>query len=221
MTNSKRIGLIPVFVLTTVTFITSSPSSTMAAIGELGLQFSTERTEDQSGGASTALSERHFRFNIATGFKSALNNRASADAVVNADGSTTLPATGSLTHWIGYGLSFRGERGLFASAEVSGFGLGLFVGWYAGPFSVRADYIALAELKSNGAFTETAYREGSGFSVSARWLHTFDSENISLGPSLTFEQMTFAKSQTGSLPETSNSRKTESLIPGFIALFHF
>ncbi len=218
MTNSKRIGLILIPLLTTVTFLTLMPLGAHAAIGEIGLQFSTERTEDQGVGSS---SERHFRFNIASGFKSALNNPESADAVVNADGSTTLPAAGKLVHWLGYGIAFRGERGLLASSEVSGFGLGVFVAWYAGPFSIRADYIALAEMKSNSSITETAFREGSGFAVSARWLHALENQNISIGPSLSFEQMTYAKSQIGSLPESSNSRKTESLIPGVVAVFHF
>ncbi len=218
MTNSKRIGLILISLLTTLTFLFISLPNAYAAIGEIGLQLSTERTENQGTGAS---SERHFRFNIASGFKSALNRSDSADAVVNADGSTTLPTTKSLIHWFGYGLSFRGERGLLASAETSAFGIGVFAGWYAGPFSIRADYIALAEMKSNDTVNETSYREGHGYSISMRWLHAFDSQNVAVGPSLTFEQMTYEKSQVGSLPETSNSRTTESLIPGIIALFHF
>ena len=218
MTNSKRIGLILIPLLTTVTLLTFSPRLANAAVGEIGLQFSTERTEDQGTGAS---SERHFRFNIASGFTSALNNSESADAIVNADGTTTLPSTNKLIHLIGYGVSFRGERGLLSSSEISGFGLGVFVGWYAGPISLRVDYIALAEQKSNNGVAETSYREGSGYSVSARWLHRFESSNIDMGPSISFEEITYAKSRVGTLPETSNSRKTESLIPGIVALFYF
>ena len=167
-------------------------------LGEIGLQMSTERAEDGTG---NALSQRFFRLGIAAGW--------SASSVT-------------------YGLSFRTERGLQDGSSLSGYGLGVFVGWFYGPFSLRADYIGLAEQKADNGITETRFLDGSGFSLQARWIQWFEdsSQNESrrrygFGPTLSFDQMSYGKTAVGTLPETSATRKTESLTPGLTGVFEF
>lgn len=168
------------------------------SVGEFGLQVMTERTED----SGTASSERHLRANVAAGWASALNG----------------------DHSLAYGASFRSERGFQNGAELSGYGLGVFLSWFHGPFSVRADYIVIATQKSNNGVVETEFREGRGISLQVRWLHWpnwFEGDRIGFGPSLTFEQIRYAKSRVGSLPETGTTRTTESFTPGLIGVFLF
>lgn len=172
-------------------------------IGDISLHISTDRSEDAG---TTATSERHFRLNLATGW----SHEVAPDNL------------------LGYGISFRTERGLQSGSELAGYGVGVFLGWYNGPFSLRLDYVALSELKSNNGVNETAFRDGSGVSLQARWIHWFGettaderTRRIGFGPSLAFEQIKYAKSRVGSLPETSNNRVTESLMPGFAGVFLF
>lgn len=191
---------VPIALFGIVTCVATTTAAFAAGYGELGLQLSTERTEDASSAATTvgsAVSERHFRFDIATG----LRTRAS-----EADDVT-------------YGLVYKTDRGLQNSADLSGYALGAFVGWLHGPISIRLDYLFLAELKSNSGVVETQYREGSGISFEARWLQWFG--EFAVGPSLTFTQMNFTKARVGSLPEIAASRKTESLTPGLRGIFSF
>jgi hypothetical protein len=183
----------------TVVFTLSSPLARAASYGELGAHLTTERSED-GGAAPSASSERHFRFDIATGLRSEV---AENQAVT-------------------YGVVFKSERGFQTGGELSGYGLGAFVGWSLAAFSARLDYLIFAELKSNSGVSETQFREGAGFNLELRWLVTPQSEpRLSIGPALAFTQMTFAKMRIGSLPETSASRKTESLTPGIRAAFVF
>lgn len=186
----------------------SSPDVSHArALGDISLHVSSQRTDD---GASGATSDRRFRLNLAMGWLSELNR----DEV---DPPSQL---------LGYGLIVRTERGFQSSSELAGFGLGLFLGYYAGPFSVRIDYFALSELKSNNGIVETAFREGSGYAVNLRWLHWFESINdgknrVGVGPSLSYEQTTYSKSRVGSLPESNASRTADAISPGVVGLFYF
>ncbi len=186
------------------------------AIGEVGLQIFTERVEDAAGNTSR---ERQFRVGLATGWTTKLNRPESQDAKVMPDGTTVPAPADAWVHRIGYGVSFRTDRGLHNGSSLSGYGVGVFVGWYAGPLSVRADYIALAEQKSDNGAVETAFREGSGYSIQARWLQWFG--RYAFGPSLAYEQTTYAKSAVGTLPESSATRKVESITPGLTGVFHF
>jgi hypothetical protein len=193
-----------VFVLTNLLFAATAHAS---ALGELALHFSSSRTEDAGAGAS---STRTYRANIAMGWLSELNSDEVETAKQN----------------LGYGIVLRSERGFQSSSSIAGYGLGVFVGYYAGPISVRLDYFALAEQQANNGQVETAYREGSGYAINVRWLHWFEAVNggknrMGIGPSLVFEQIGFAKSRVGSLPETSNTRSTDSLSPGIVGLFYF
>jgi hypothetical protein len=193
-----------VFVLTNLNLSTFASAS---ALGELGLHFSSSRSEDLGSGAS---STRSYNANIAMGWLSEINK----DEVEKAKQE------------LGYGLVFRSERGFQASSSIAGYGLGVFLGYYAGPISVRLDYYALAEQQANNGVVETAFREGSGYAINVRWLHWFEALNdgknrVGVGPSVVFEQMTFAKSRVGSQPESGATRSTDSLSPGLVGLFFF
>lgn len=168
--------------------------------GELGAHLATDRTEDTSGAVS---SERHFRFDLASGWQSSLSE----------------------TQSVGYGVVFKTERGLQSGGEISGYGIGAFLAWYMGAFSIRADYLLLSELKSNNGVVETQFREGAGYVLEARWMHWLEptdaGHRLALGPALAFTQMKYAKTRVGALPETGVSRSTESLTPGLRAIFVF
>ncbi len=170
-----------------------------AGFGELGVHVTTERSEDS--GSPTATSERHFRVDLASGWRSEISE----------------------THSLGYGLVFKTERGLQTGSELAGYGVGAFVAWYAGPFSLRFDYLLVSELKMNNGFVETQYREGSGYSLEARWLHWLEpsesGHRLGLGPALAMTQMKYGKTRVGSLPESSASRATENLTPGIRAIY--
>ena len=174
-----------------------------AGFGELGVHVTTERAEDNGTTGITATSERHFRVDVASGWRSEVSEIQS----------------------IGYGLVFKTERGLQTGSELAGYGLGAFVGWYAGPFSLRFDYLLVSELKANNGFVETQYREGNGYSLEARWLHWLEpsetGHRLGLGPALAFTQMKYGKTRVGSLPESSATRATETLAPGIRAIYIF
>lgn len=184
------------------------------SLGDISLQMSTERTED---GAGNALSQRFFRVGIAAGWSSLLGPTETQDSAIAA-----------WPHRLAYGLSFRTERGLQDGSSLSGFGFGVFVGWFYGPFSLRADYFGLAEQKADNGITETRYRGGSGFSIQARWIQWFGNSSsdagerrYGFGPTLSFDQMSYEKTTVGTLPETGATRKTESLTPGLSGVFEF
>jgi hypothetical protein len=203
----------PLFAALAYTFIAlftlSSPEAFGRGFGELGLHLSTERSEDAGNAASVAQSERHFRFDIATGWQSMLSE----------------------THFVSYGLVFKSERGLQNSSDLTGYGLGAFAAWFRGPFSVRLDYLLIAELKSNSGVAETQYREGRGLSFEARWLHSLTwlqgneigdaGSKFAIGPAVVFTQIKYGKTRVGSLPEASATRVTESLSPGLRAVFMY
>ena len=197
-------------VVSTIFVLASMISGAVArasALGELGLHFSSARTEDAGAGASSA---RSYRANIAMGWLSELNK----DEVEQPKQT------------LGYGLVLRSERGFLSTSTIAGYGLGVFLGYYSGPISIRVDYFVLAEQQANNGVTETAYRDGSGYAINLRWLHWFEPANdgknrVGVGPSLAFEQMTFAKSRVGSLPESSATRSTDSFSPGLVGLFYF
>lgn len=182
------------------------------ALGEAAFAIATERKEDiDAGTESGATSNRRFRFNLAVGWLSELNRDELAGS----------------QHNLGYGMVVRTERGFESSSDLNGFGLGVFLGYYSGPISIRIDYFAFAELKSNDGIVETAFREGNGYAVSARWLHWFEEPRgdrptrFGIGPALSFEQTVYKKSRSGSLPESGATRMTESLTPGLVGVFNF
>lgn len=192
--------------LLALTFISTAEAR---GFGELGLQLFSGRIEDQTTNGN-ASSTRHFQLDIATGWHSQIGE----------------------TQWMSYGLAFNSQRGFQSDADLSGYGLGAFVGWYHGPFSVRLDYIFLAEMKSQNITNETQFFDGSGFNLEARWLHWFEdadgaadgngkSRKFALGPALAFKQIGFSKTRVGSLPETSANRKTEQFVPGLRGIFIF
>lgn len=174
-----------------------------AVYGEVGVQVTTERSDDASATATGASSERHFRIDLANGWLTEISDEQT----------------------INYGVVFKTERGLQAGSELSGYGVGAFVAWSYGAFSSRLDYLALAELKANNGNVETQFREGAGYMLEARWLHWLkpieSGHRFGLGPSLAFNQMKYGKTRVGSLPESSSTRTTESLTPGIRAIFIF
>lgn len=170
------------------------------AIGELNASISSDKVEDQTAPKG---SETHLRVNVATGWLFELSD---VDA-------------------LGGGISFRAGRGLVFDGQgddVTGYGVGLFAAWYRGAFSIRADYIALAELKSNNGIAETAFRDGRGFALQARWMFWLQTEpRLGIGPSLGLERMEYVRSRVGTLPETSASRTVTAPIVGMTSLFYF
>lgn len=201
----KRLAIVPIVVV--LTSLNSGSIANASALGELGLHFSSSRTEDVG---SSATNDRSYRATIAMGYLSELNR----DEVEQSKQT------------LGYGTVLRSERGFQSTSAIAGYALGVFLGYYAGPISVRIDYFFLAEQQANNGITETVYRDGSGYAINVRWLHWFEAVNdgknrVGIGPSLAFEQTTFAKSRAGSLPETSGTRSTDSLSPGLVGLFYF
>lgn len=166
------------------------------AIGELNASISSDKIEDETV-VNAPGDERHLRITAATGWNFELSE------------FDTLSG----------GVNFRADRGIGNSNDVIGYGFGIFGSWHRGPFSIRADYILLAELKSDNGFVETSFRDGQGYALQARWL--FGSEKNGIGPMLGFEQMKYPKSRVGTLPETSASRTTTAILLGITSQFYF
>ncbi len=184
-------------------FTLSSPRAEARGYGELGAHLSTERAEDASSTTPRVQSERHFRFDIATGWQSPIAE----------------------TQLLSYGLVFKSERGFQNSSDLAGYGVGAFLGWFRGPLSVRFDYLFLAEQKANNGIVETSFREGAGFAFEIRWLQWFElsegETKFAVGPTLAFTQMNYSKTRIGTLPESSATRTTEALNPGIRGIFIF
>jgi hypothetical protein len=182
-------------IIAAILFITNRAFA--EAIGEVGIHLASDRMEDTSGASPSSANERHFRLNLASGWKSNLNDE----------------------HALGYGLSLKNERGLQSGSDLSGYGLGLFLGWYFGAISMRFDFIFMAEQKSNSGIVESQFSNGSGMSLEVRWLHWMD--KIAFGPSLVLDRMKYRRARIGSLPETDSERTTESFTPGLTGVFIF
>lgn len=187
-----------------ISFTISLPTFALArGFGELGIHLASDRIEDQTPTGTTSASSQYLRADIAAGWQSRINDDRE----------------------LSYGIVFNSSRGFQSSSGIAGYALGAFVGWYQGPFSARLDYLILAEQKSNNGTVETQYHDGSGFALEARWLHWFgdidDGKKFAIGPAVAFSQMRFSKSRVGTLPDSSDSRKTESLTPGLRGLFLF
>lgn len=166
-------------------------------LGEIDLQVSSERVES----AGSASVERHFRLGVYGGLVSTLD---SGDR-------------------LSFGGFLKTDRGQQALGALNSYGLGLFVGWARESLSLRFGYTLFGETKSMSAAVETAWREASGYELLARWI-TWNKElegnrELALGPSLSYEKVTYKKSQVGSLPETNQELTREALVPGISFLF--
>jgi hypothetical protein len=182
--------------------IVTCPSFGDAAsgIGEIDAHLSSERAESAGG---TASLERHLKLGFFGGLRSEIGT----------------------TDSLSFGGFLKTDRGFQSAGEFTGYGLGIYLGWFHRSFSARLAYTALAEVKNSNGIVETAFRDGSGIELQAKWVQWFDTEqgakSFGLGPSLTYERLNFAKARVGSLPEIAQDRLVESISPGISATFNF
>lgn len=178
-------------------------------IGAAAAQIQSERIEESS--SQTTSVQRSLGFGLAAGYAFAVGG--------SNDESSNKPSQA-----IGFGLSFDSGRGVVSSNDFSSYALGAFVSGYVENWSTIVRFIGLAEQKSNSGTVETQYRDGHGISISLQWTPWWpqgESRALGIGPSLTWERISFDRSRVGSLPESSTGRTVETLRPGVAALFYF
>lgn len=186
-----------IFIISLFTCINSDAA---VGVGEIDAHISSERAETAGG---TASLERHLKLGVFAGVLSDLND---SDALT-------------------FGAFLKTDRGFQTAGEFSGYGFGLYLGWIHQAYSLRLGYTVLAEVKNSNGLTETAFRDGSGIELQAKWVQWFDTEHgpksFGIGPSMSYERLNFAKARVGSLPEVAQDRLVESISPGVSATFKF
>ena len=186
--------------LSTAIFFTPLISDAATGTGEIDLHVSSERAESAGG---TASLERHLKLGV---FAGALSDLSETDS-------------------LSFGGFLKTDRGFQSAGEFTGYSLGLYLGWLHKEFSMRLAYSILAEMKNSNGTVETAFRDGSGLELQAKWVQWFDTEqgpkSFGFGPSLSYERLNFTKARVGSLPEVAQDRLVESISPGVSATFKF
>lgn len=206
--------------LAVISHITEAKAE-VRGIGEIDLQLSSERTESPS---SVAV-ERHLRLGLYGGLNVTLRSAAES-ATESTPDSTSHPDSGSASSFkdrISFGGFLKSDRGQQSLGALNSYGIGLFAGWTRKSLSLRVAYTFFGELKSMNSSVETSWRDVAGYELMARWI-TWRQElegnrEFALGPSLSYEKLSFKKSQVGSLPETNQDLIRETLVPGVSFVF--
>lgn len=190
-----RIGAMAVVLL-------SAPTGAQAhsrGIGEIDVQIGSDRSETAG---STSVS-RNLRLGIFGG----------------------LVTSWQETDRISFGGFLKSDRGQKTIGSYNSYDVGLFLGWSRGSLSLRMAYTVFGELKGMNSFVETAWREASGYEMLLRWItwstETEGNHEFALGPSLSYERVSYKKSQVGSLPESSQELLKEALVPGISFVFNY
>jgi hypothetical protein len=176
---------------------TTSFSADYRGLGEVDVQISSNRIES----SSSADSSRSLRLGI---FGGLLMDSQEKDR-------------------LSFGGFFKTDRGQKTIGSYNSYDVGLFVGWERESLGLRLAYTLFGELKAMNGFIETAWRQASGYEISLRWT-TWTTElagdrAFALGPSLSYEKISYKKSQAGSLPETDQESGREALVPGVSFVF--
>jgi hypothetical protein len=214
--------------LAVISHITEAKAE-VRGIGEIDLQLSSERTESPS---SVAV-ERHLRLGLYGGLN-VTRGSATESAVGSATESTPDSTSHPISHpdsgsassskdRISFGGFLKSDRGQQSLGALNSYGIGLFAGWTRKSLSLRVAYTLFGELKSMNSSVETSWRDVAGYELMARWI-TWRQElegnrEFALGPSLSYEKLSFKKSQVGSLPETNQDLIRETLVPGVSFVF--
>lgn len=184
-------------------FSTLEARADSRGVGEIDVQIGSDRSES----SGTANVSRSLRLGIYGGLV------------------TSLVTSGQESDRLSFGGFLKSDRGQKSIGSYNSYDVGLFMGWSRSSLSLRFAYTLFGELKGMNSFVETAWREASGYEILLRWI-TWSTEiegdrEFALGPSLSYERVTYKKSQVGSLPENSQELLKEALIPGISFVFNY
>ncbi len=172
------------------------------AFGELQLDLGYDRRENDTGTSSSASTVRRFRVSAQQHYLIELPHEESSEA------STLSLSIGART-----------DRSHWSPIESEQVDVSLNLGWMTKSWLISVGYIFFAHEKTTSSGVETQNQGGSGITASGRYFFWWN--DVGFGPSLTFDSIRYARTQTGSLPEVSATQTRESMRPGLALGFRF
>lgn len=171
-------------------------------VGELQFDIGYDRRDNDNGTSSSASTARRVRVSAQQHYLIELSRSESNE-----------------TSALSLGLGARTERGHWSPTDSEQVDASFSLGWMSKSWLISVGYIFFARERTTSSGVETQNDSGSGVTASARYFFWWN--DLGVGPSLTFDSIRYARTQTGSLPEVSATQAREALRPGLALGFRF